>query len=77
MIDGNPTIEFTEEEVSTLAIPFENALVGKFSGPYPSLIDISEEIKKIGNLKGEVSIGAFDFKYVIIRFQNPTDFQWA
>lgn len=76
-IDGTSDITFTNEEVNLLSTSFENALIGKFSIPRPNLMDIRDEIKRIGNTNEKVSMGAIDYKYVIICFQHPADFQWA
>ncbi|KAL0906811.1 hypothetical protein M5K25_025335 [Dendrobium thyrsiflorum] len=70
---GLPALLISEEEISSLAAPFEFALVGKFPGKRPSIDGIR---KFFFNLKliGDVSVTVLNPRNVLIKLFNDFDY---
>lgn len=70
---GKPGIIFSEEEINFLAQPLKFALVGKFSHGLPSLKFLRQKFESLG-LKGSFTIGAINFKHILINLTHEEDF---
>ncbi|KAL0926292.1 hypothetical protein M5K25_002509 [Dendrobium thyrsiflorum] len=70
---GLPALWISDDEMRALAIPFEFALVGKFSGQRPSL----EAIRKIFfllKLSGNFFVTLLNSKNILVKFANDLDY---
>lgn len=70
---GEPALFYDSDEVSKLAAPFDQVLVGKFSGVRPNMEFLRKGFQIIG-FKGDVSLGLLDAHHILIRFSQHEDY---
>ncbi|XP_071933805.1 uncharacterized protein [Coffea arabica] len=70
---GEPALIISRQELTALAVPFRNALIGRFALRRPPMESIRKFFVSLG-LKGEVSVGLLDAKHVLIRPSLEEDY---
>nr|XP_027099129.1 uncharacterized protein LOC113718420 [Coffea arabica] len=70
---GEPALLLSRSELSLLAEPFKNALVGRFALRRPSMEVIRKFFVTLG-LKGECSVGLLDANHVLIQPSTEEDY---
>ncbi|XP_028551955.1 uncharacterized protein LOC110104437 [Dendrobium catenatum] len=70
---GLPALLISDEELNSLAAPFELALVGKFPGSHPSLESIRNFFFNL-KLNGEFSVTVVNKNNVLIKLRNDLDY---
>lgn len=73
--DGLSLVNFSNEEIGKLSLPFITTLVGKFTNDIPNLIKVSQSLAKL-DLKGKYTINFFNPRNVIIRCFGQEDFEF-
>ncbi|KAK4718855.1 hypothetical protein R3W88_017193 [Solanum pinnatisectum] len=75
-IHGEPTIEFTMDEVNEFSIEegINQAVILKFSYGKPNLHELRKVIPKQLDIKGHCNIGQLEFCHLLIRFDLNEDF---
>lgn len=70
---GKPALKISKDLVDSVANPFRYMLVGKFSHGRPTMVVSRAAFTKLG-LKGDVSLGHFDSKHMLIHLHLEGDF---
>ncbi|VFQ98810.1 unnamed protein product [Cuscuta campestris] len=71
---GFPAVSFTPDEVISLSIPYQFALVGRFLKSRPPLEVIRKSFEKIG-FKPGFTVGLLSPSLILINFDCPIDYQ--
>nr|XP_009783436.1 PREDICTED: uncharacterized protein LOC104232043 [Nicotiana sylvestris] len=76
---GEPTVEFTIEEVNafTMEEGLHQAVILKFSYGKPDLQELRQIISKQFDVKGYCNIGQLEYRHILIRFDLFEDFVQA
>ncbi|KAH0765652.1 hypothetical protein KY285_001523 [Solanum tuberosum] len=74
-IHGEPTIEFTMDEVNEFSIEdgLHQAVILKFSYGKPNLHELRKILPKQLDIKGHCNIGQLEFRHLLIRFDLYED----
>ncbi|KAK4386320.1 hypothetical protein Sango_2502600 [Sesamum angolense] len=73
LINGRPTLAFTDSETEILTAPFRFALIGKFSHGTPQYRNLHRLLAGLG-LKGKFTMSMLNAKHAIITLSNESDF---
>ncbi|KAL0359939.1 UNVERIFIED_CONTAM: hypothetical protein Sradi_3678400 [Sesamum radiatum] len=73
IINGRPTITFSDEETQTLSSGFRYALVGKFSQGSPPYSQMHRLLTELG-LIGKFTVSMINSKHILINLTNESDF---
>ncbi|KAL0424142.1 UNVERIFIED_CONTAM: hypothetical protein Sradi_0949000 [Sesamum radiatum] len=73
IINGRPTITFSDEETQSLSSGFRYALVGKFSQGSPSYSQMHRLLTELG-LVGKFTVSMINSKHFLINLKNESDY---
>lgn len=76
VIHGEPTVEFTIEEVNSFTIEegLHQAVILKFSYGKPDLHELRQAIPKQFSVKGYCNVGQLQYRHILVRFDLFDDF---
>ncbi|XP_070007488.1 uncharacterized protein [Nicotiana sylvestris] len=76
IVHGEPTVEFTIEEVNTFTIEegLHQAVILKFSYGKPDIQEMRQIIPKQFDVKGYCNVGQLEFRHILVRFDLFDDF---
>jgi len=76
MVHGEPTVEFTVEEVNTFTIEegLHQAVILKFSYGKPDIQELRQLIPKQFDIKGYCNVGQLEFRHILVRFDLFEDY---